>query len=392
MAQDAEQIWPGFTTAGYDHEDILLAMCPKPVRVLAVQSDFFPIEGTRRTVERCQRFWKLSGRSHDLDLVEDASVHLYTPKLAAAAAEFFARHLLGRKKIAAARVKTFPPEKLWCTQSGQVIGELSGARTVHHECRDRVAELSRRPSGGRKAALDWLRQRVLGQRKACDLNPRFMETKECADLAVTEAFWWSQPRVLNNGLLFRSPKATGRLPVTLAVWEGGTSSTAAHLPWIRGICRKGGAVLVLDVTGCGVGRPNLINPYPAHEFYGVFHRLADDLLWLGDDLAALRTYDVLRALDVVALWPGLDPKQITCYAHGNQGLYGELAAALDQRIKQIRIEGGLGSFAALCSAHHYPERDIKSVILRGVLEHFDLPELRAFSPAVETGKTQEKRK
>ena len=48
--QDAEQIWPGFTGAGLDHEDILLAMAPKPVCVLAVTSDFFPIEGTRRTV------------------------------------------------------------------------------------------------------------------------------------------------------------------------------------------------------------------------------------------------------------------------------------------------------------------------------------------------------
>jgi hypothetical protein len=46
--QDAEQIWPGFTGAGFDHEDILLAMAPKPVCVLAVTSDFFPIEGTHR--------------------------------------------------------------------------------------------------------------------------------------------------------------------------------------------------------------------------------------------------------------------------------------------------------------------------------------------------------
>ena len=52
QSQDAEQIWSGFTGGGYDHEDILLAMAPKPVCVLAVTSDFFPIEGTRRTVAR----------------------------------------------------------------------------------------------------------------------------------------------------------------------------------------------------------------------------------------------------------------------------------------------------------------------------------------------------
>src|SRR5258705_11189966 len=58
-AQDAEQIWPGFTAAGYDHEDILLAVSPKPVRVLAVQYDFFPIEGLRRHAERCKPIWKM---------------------------------------------------------------------------------------------------------------------------------------------------------------------------------------------------------------------------------------------------------------------------------------------------------------------------------------------
>ncbi|MDO8685292.1 MAG: prolyl oligopeptidase family serine peptidase, partial [Clostridiales bacterium] len=51
-AQDAEQVWSGMTALGFDHEDILMAMIPKPVLVLAVKSDFFPIEGTRSTVER----------------------------------------------------------------------------------------------------------------------------------------------------------------------------------------------------------------------------------------------------------------------------------------------------------------------------------------------------
>ncbi|MGH7187226.1 MAG: alpha/beta hydrolase family protein, partial [Pseudomonadota bacterium] len=96
MPQDAEQIWPGFTGAGFDHEDILLAMAPKPVCVLAVTSDFFPIDGTRRTVNRSRRIWDLSGRGAALELVEDQTTHAYTPKLARAAARFFAQHLLGK--------------------------------------------------------------------------------------------------------------------------------------------------------------------------------------------------------------------------------------------------------------------------------------------------------
>ncbi|HVF11079.1 MAG TPA: hypothetical protein VNA16_09770, partial [Abditibacteriaceae bacterium] len=120
-AQDAEQIWPGLTAAGFDHEDILIAMAPRPVRVLAVKSDFFPIEGTRRTVERCKRFWTLYDQA-ELDLVEDASDHHYTPKMARSAAEFFSRHLLGREchsdEGSTPSIKIEEPQCLWCTNSG----------------------------------------------------------------------------------------------------------------------------------------------------------------------------------------------------------------------------------------------------------------------------------
>ena len=122
-AQDAEQIWRGFTKAGFDHEDILLGMCPKPVCVLAVTSDFFPIEGTRETVRRCRRLWKMAGRTADLELVEDVSTHAYTPVLAQAAARFFSRHLLGKAvAVDSAAIETLEPRRLWCTRSGQVRG------------------------------------------------------------------------------------------------------------------------------------------------------------------------------------------------------------------------------------------------------------------------------
>ncbi len=375
QAQDAEQIWPGFTAAGYDHEDILLALCPKPVRVLAVQSDFFPIEGTRRTVKRCQRLWKLCGQPGHLDLIEDASIHSYTPRLAAAAAEFFARHLLGVRKCSAARVATFPPDKLWCTKSGQVLGEIPGARIVHDENRDRLREMAARKASSRQAALAWLRRRVAAPRQGCDLNPRFISTERCGELTVTQAFWWSQPGLLNHGLLFRTAKSTRRLPVTLAVWDGGTTALSAHWLWICRQCRRGRAVLVLDVSGVGALLPNPLNSNLPLEFYGVIHKLVDDLLWLGDDLVALRTYDVMRALDVVGEWPGLDAGRIACYAHGNQGVYAQLAAALDRRVRRTQVEGGIGSYAAFVRSRHYASHDIKSILLHGILDHLDLPNL-----------------
>jgi hypothetical protein len=179
QAQDAEQIWPGFTAGGFDHEDILLALAPKPVQVMAVTWDFFPIEGTRRTVERARRVWGIWGRGEDLRLTEDDSIHAYTPKLARTAAEFFAWHLLGRARVTWDNFspRPFPAEQLRVTQSGQVKADFPAARLVHDETADRlrVAEAARAAlprSERRERARAWVQAQLAREGDAVAVNPR----------------------------------------------------------------------------------------------------------------------------------------------------------------------------------------------------------------------------
>ncbi len=393
-AQDAEQIWPGFTAAGYDHEDILLAMAPKPVRVLAVTSDFFPIEGTRRTVQRCKRQWALFGREDALDLVEDESTHAFTPRLARAAAEFFSQHLLGvlplsqeqERGKAGEGLQPIEPRRLWCTQSGQVRGELPGAAFVFEANQERLAQIesARHSQPGRSepstfnlqpSTTTWLRQRVLSGRRPCDLNPRFYHGGHVEEMALQRALWWSQEGLFGHGYVVRPIGREDRLPVTLAVWDGGTARLSAHSDWIRQTCAGARAVLVLDVAGVGGLAPQPITRTDSEAFYGVIHKLATDLIWLGDDLVSLRTYDVLRALEMAERWPGLVSSGLRLYAHGRHGLYGVLAAALDPRIEEVEVVDGIGSWAEWIRSRHYDNRDIYSIILPGALRHFDLPEL-----------------
>jgi len=388
-AQDAEQIWPGFTAAGFDHEDILIAMVPRPVRVLAVTSDFFPIEGVRRTVERCKRFWDLCGQS-ELDLVEDNSDHHYTPKMARAAAEFFSRHLLGRELTldegSTPSINLLEPQRLWCTKSGQVRGELEGAVSVYEANQGRLGELEEQrksipDDSRRERAVQWLRYKAENHRQPCELNPRFYLASRMDELHVQMGLWWSQEKLFNHGYAFRHfeqgdfSAGTANLPVTLAVWDGGTNKLHSHLSWIRSTCEQGRAVLVLDVSGSGAIASRPSTAFPREGFFGIMHKLADDLLWLNDDLASLRIYDVLRALTMIEQWPGLDASDIQLYAQGRHGIYGRLAAVLDKRIKQVETVDGIESYAEWISARHYDTHHIKDTIILGALQHFDLPEL-----------------
>ena len=383
-AQDAEQIWPGVTALGFDHADILLMMAPKPVLVLAVTSDFFPIEGTRRSVARAGRLWELYGAAGGLRLFEDDSIHAYTRPMVRAAAEFFSEHLLGRKVSPdGAGIEAIEPARLLCTHSGQVRGEIAGARGVHEENRDRLAAVATEraalpPAQRKERALAWLRERVSAHRRPCDFNLRRYHTEPCDDLVAEFGFWFAQEGICNDAFVLRDYRFEGQdLPVTLAVWDGGTTCLQAHLTWIRETCAAGRAVMVLNTSGVGGLSPNPLNAQSPHAFYGVLFKLAHELMWLGDSLAALRVGDVLRALDVLPAWRGLRTDDLRCYAHGRQGVYARLAAALDARIRGVDVVEGMGSYAEWVGARHYDQYDIMGVVIPAMLRYFDLPDLEA---------------
>jgi cephalosporin-C deacetylase-like acetyl esterase len=379
--QDAEQIWSGFTRAGLDHEDILLAMAPKPVCVLAVTADFFPIEGTRRAVTRARRIWKLFGAEPALELQEDKSVHSFTPALAKAAARFFAKHLLGREvDLAGFSPTPFPADVLQCTKTGQVRGDFVDAEFVfdstdahaHAAARARAALT---PEERRTKATQWLREQVFRDRDPSPVNPRVIERRRQVNgFDVDVAFWWSQPNLANLGMLIRPHGANEPRPVTIAVWDDGTAALSRHADWISAECGRGRAVWVLDLCGQGPLKPDPVNHRPFGQFYDTWHKFSDDLDWIGDSLVAFRTYEVLRAIEVLSEWPELTTNDIRLYGAGRAGMQARLAAVLDRRFAGCDWVQPF-AFSDFVRTRVYDSADVKTLVLPGVLNHLDLDEL-----------------
>lgn len=379
--QDAEQIWPGYTRAGCDHEDILIAMAPKPVCVLAVTSDFFPIEGTRRSVSRARRIWDLFGKGANLELVEDRWTHSYTPPLARAAARFFAKHLLGRDvDLAGFTPAPFPAERLRCTKTGQVKTEFADAEFVFDATAARLAEAERARRAlpveqRKKHALDWLRREVERDRAAILPNLRVIErARRAGEFEVDVGFWWSQPDLANLAMLIRPAGGSVARPISVAVWDDGTAAISKHAGWIAQRCAEGRAVLVVNLSGVGPLRPNPINAGDMHGFYGTWHKFVDDLDWMGDSLVALRTSELLRTIDVLSEWPLANTSDVRLYGHGRLGVHARLAAALDARIAGCDWEESF-KFSDFLRTRIYETREVKTIVLPGVLRHLDLDEL-----------------
>lgn len=371
--QDAEQIWPGFSESGYDHVDLLAAFAPKPLCILSVTYDFFPIDGTRTTLAKAKRFWEMFGCAENLRSVEDRHVHCYTDPLGRAAADFFAESFrLSPPKIDEC-LTPLSPEKLRATQSGQILGDFPESKTIFDENRAAFAEAS--PDTGK--AKEFLRKAVFKDRSLVDLNLRITREFPLADIVASSGFWWSQAGILNSGILLRSaaPEAAER-PVTIALWEDGTRAMVRHDSWIRQEIAGGRTVLVLNVTGMGPLEPHPFNSNPnTKAYYGTFFRIADDLVTLGDSFAAMRTHDVLRSLDALAEWDGLDGSDVRFYLHGPYGIYGALASALDERIAGARWVEPMPAYAEMLRSHHYNDRDVKSLIIPGLVRLADWPDL-----------------
>jgi len=382
-AQDAEQKWPGFSALGFDHEDIVTAMAPRPVLVLATTYDSVPIEAARHTVNVNRRFWEMHGAGGDLEIFEDESGHRFTLPLVRAATRFFSKHLLGREYVPSdERIRLVPAEQLWCTKSGQVIGELDQAKNVHRENVERLEETERIrlaiPDAERKRqAIDWLRAAVHRGRTAFDFNPRLYGGGEVEGMHVWRTVWWSQRGLMNHALQFFDAELAGRkLPVSIAVWDEGTNRLTPHDRWIKETCMSGRIALVLNPTGIGPLLPHLNSPQDKpFKRFGALDKVTDELILLGDSMAAVRTYDVLRAVELAAHLRNADPDDIRLYGCGRYAVYAGLAALLDPRVRSVRMDDRMSSIADWIKEPFYDETDSQSFILPGMLRYFDLPDM-----------------
>jgi hypothetical protein len=123
---DPEQDPPGLVSEGIDHPGLLLLAYPRPVHVSAAVLDFFPIEGTRKTMREVSAFYRRFGHGDRIALSEGYHKHQYSAENQAKAFAFLDR-ALGRPVAAGlGEAKTLASEALRCTPSGQVRVDLDG--------------------------------------------------------------------------------------------------------------------------------------------------------------------------------------------------------------------------------------------------------------------------
>jgi pimeloyl-ACP methyl ester carboxylesterase len=142
---DPEQDLYGMISNGVDHPGLLLLMYPRPLFVAAAVLDFFPIEGTHKTVREVSDLYAKFGHADRISMREGYHDHQFSVENQEAAIAFL-DHFNG---LPAGRV--LPPVKeldektLQCTRTGQVMLDYENARSLMDVIRDYYVEHQNKP-------------------------------------------------------------------------------------------------------------------------------------------------------------------------------------------------------------------------------------------------------
>ncbi|MGI5878043.1 MAG: alpha/beta hydrolase family protein [Christensenellales bacterium] len=380
--QDLEQIWPGMAAAGLDHADAVLCMAPKPVMLLTADSDFFPIEGSYKTMEKARPFWRILGDPAALEITTDRCRHGFSHGLANAAADFFSRALRGEPAAPVRPSEPLPKSRLYATPSGSVIQSL-GSRIPHDYVADRLdgydREAAEKPfDARRREAIAFVRAQI----DSIPAYPLYIKRADDSsysayDLRCDLFLWYQQENLYNFGILFHSPEKDCAHTV-IALWDGGTLVRHRHMNEVLALCHQGKNVLMVDLAGTGCMGDDLYHVDQPHYFWSRLGHFANNLIVNGDNLPAMRVRGILRAVDAVHEICG-EGTRVDILTHGGFNLYALMAKLVDERIHTVIERDPVESFRRIAYEKYYDSHNIKAYVMPSMLRYFDILELRAFT-------------
>ena len=125
---DPEQDTFGMISEGVDHPGLLLLMYPRPVMVAAAVLDFFPIEGTHKTVRELRSIYERFGHADRIAITEGYHKHEYSAHNQEAALDFLDRFNGEPPRRGLPAVEEQSAET--CTRTGQVMLEYGDAKSL----------------------------------------------------------------------------------------------------------------------------------------------------------------------------------------------------------------------------------------------------------------------
>ena len=375
-AHDAEQNLFGHIPAGFNYDDFIIALAPKPVLLLGVEYDFFPIEGLLATYEEARRVYGVFGAEDNCRIFLDRTIHGLTAAHRRTGMGFFAEVLGGRRpaELNLEEDAELSDEELRCTKSGQVLIDYPDAPNVMERI---VSQILSRPEPRAGDIIERVRRLVCARRENGPLYPRVISTEVDIHQWHIERLFFSSERDITLTAVFVKPAGiAGRIAVTVVVGRDitGQAGDDGIMARLRDLWVGGSGLLFLDLRASGAVSP--IEAAATHFTADPLFKLACNAWMLGDNLVCQRAYDVLRGFEFLRSRDDVDGQRISLWAADEMALPGLLAAIADGQIVKARFAGLPASYAEELGKVYY-DREIlnERTAIHGMLSWFDVPEL-----------------
>ena len=378
QAHDAEQNIFGHIPVKFNYSDFLIAFAPKPLLLVGVKYDFFPIEGLLKSYEVAKNIYGVLGAENQCNLALDENTHNLTFVNRVAITKFFAESLAGTdtQSLDLRDDEPLSPDELRCTSSGEVMMDFPEKPNLLERVVSDIPEKSRLTGEALRARV---RELVLHDREQITIRPRIIINEvDQKNLRTEKLFFFSEPDILVAGEIFRPAISTGRIPLTIALLPEGTSTTRDELTMtmLAKYWTGGGAVLVADPRGIGSVKAHAANPNVYNDIYGTQFTLSYNAWMLGDNLVCMRAYDILRTIELMRTRDDIDPERISLVAKDDQALPALLAAAADGKLASAEFENLPESYSSAIRKIYYDRKIINEwTTIHGMLAEFDIPDL-----------------
>jgi cephalosporin-C deacetylase-like acetyl esterase len=365
--QDGEQNIPGQVAFGMEHADYLLMRAPRPTQINCTTRDFFDIQGAWTTFREAKLIYGILGRGERVDLFEYNEPHSLSRPLREAGAGWLRRWLARVDEPALEsdyRVATEAETR--CTVSGQVVPELRG-KTVFDFIAEREQALSAQRGKRSRADLLATVRRLIGLKEVVPAA-KAAPSRPAGGSALAKVSYETEPGIKVPGLT-AFLDARDR-PLVVRVSGEGKGRSVASQGAVSGLTAAGRSVLELDLRGMGDTRPAPEETPGWEQAFGYDWKEAFIAMSLNRPLLGQRVHDLLSVVAAVER-----PKGVSAVGVGAAAPIVLHAAALDPRIAEVTLDGGVVSWS-LVARTAVTRNQLANVVPRA-LESYDLPDLAA---------------
>lgn len=387
LPSDGEQNPPGIIGMGLDQADLLLAYAPRPTLILGQRDDMFDVRYTRKAGGEVAKIHRLLGSNRSAEFFAGPCGHGFSIENREAMVQFFMKHAGLKGDHREAPFKGHPDALLHATPGGSVV--KAGSRRLQDLAREEAA-FYRRERG--KPSAETVRReaaRLLGVKKPDGPPHHRMLRGGCGEVGPLKVFRQfgleTEAGILavvsdltpGDGIMYPAPGNA-----TAFIGNESGLQDVRMSPSLRKLVKKGDPFFVIDPRGIGESKPHTCGSESFMIAYGADYLYAATGEMLGESLLGRRVFDVMRSLDFLY---AQGAKRIRLTGRGVGAVTAAFAGLLHPARPDVVLLDYLPSYDFLMAADiaRWP----LSSLLRGVLRHFDLPDVhRALGKRLTLGK------